>query len=382
MSAYPMNRRDFVRISIAAGASVLTAAALLGGCSGTRRSDFSPEGEGTRSRVPLDPDAAAILRHAAMAPSGHNAQPWVVTVDRPLVWTIGLDPARRLPEVDPACREALLSIGAFVENLVISAEARGYKVRTEVVAAGTQDTGILRVHLEKAPARPYPLERLELRRTVKHGHGPRELTSETVRALAAPLDGRLFYFPRSSAHARCIAEGTAAAFEEQTRRDSAQKELAAWTRFSRESAAAHRDGLTTEGMEITGLAGWYVRSFMTPADVMGGNWRNKGIEMMKQMTNEGAGWFVVTSAGSSVADLMDTGRRFQRMALMAREQGVAVHPMTQMLEEDTWRGRIVAEHAADMIPQFILRVGYVDRYPEPVSLRRPVSWFVRERQEG
>jgi hypothetical protein len=377
-----MNRRDFVKLSIAAGASVLTAGALLGGCSGTRRSDLPPEGGGRAAGVPLDPDAAAILRHASLAPSGHNAQPWIVTVDRPLVWTIGLDPARRLPEVDPTCREALLSIGAFVENLVISAEALGYRVRTEVVAAGMQDTDILRVRLEKAPVRPYPLQRLELRRTVKHGHGSRELKAETVRVLAAPLDGRLFYFPRSSEHARCIAEGTAAAFEEQTRRDSAQKELAAWTRFSRRSAAAHRDGLTTEGMEITGLGGWYVRSFMTPADVMGESWRNKGIEMMKQMTLEGAGWFVVTSAGSSVADLMDTGRRFQRMALLAREQGVAIHPMTQMLEEDTWRRRIAAEHAADMTPQFILRVGYLDRYPEPVSLRRPVSWFVRGGQEG
>jgi hypothetical protein len=30
-----------------------------------------------------------------------------------------------------------------------------------------------------------------------------------------------------------------------------------------------------------------------------------------------------------------------------------------------------------MIPQFVLRVGYIDKYPEPTTLRRPVSWFVK-----
>jgi hypothetical protein len=65
------------------------------------------------------------------------------------------------------------------------------------------------------------------------------------------------------------------------------------------------------------------------------------------------------------------------MWLLARERMIAIHPMTQMLEEKTWRDEIASEHDAGMIPQFILRAGYLDRYPEPVSLRRPVNWFVR-----
>ena len=373
-----LNRRNFIKTGIAAGTLILAGGALVGGCSGIRRSDL-PAGHSPReSAVALHAHAAAILHYASLAPSGHNAQPWTVTVNRPLVWTIALDPARRLPQVDPDDREALLSLGAFVENLVIAAAALGYDARTEILAGGVPEAGLLRIRLKKAPVQAYPLKRMELRRTVKHGHRPDELKSATVHALCAPFDGRLFYFPRSCEHARCIAQGTAAAFGEQTRRDAAQKELAAWTRFGSKAAQAHRDGLTTEGMEITGLAGWYVRSFMSPDDVMGDTWREKGIEMTKAMTGEGAGWFIITSAGSSVADLIDTGRRFQRMALLAREHNVAIHPMTQMLEEEKWRRRITADYGDRMIPQFILRVGYLDRYPKPVSLRRPVGWFVRK----
>jgi len=78
-----------------------------------------------------------------------------------------------------------------------------------------------------------------------------------------------------------------------------------------------------------------------------------------------------------VADLIETGRRFERMSLLARERMIAIHPMTQMLEEKSWRDEIAAQHEPEMIPQFIIRVGYLDTYPDPVSLRRPVSWFVR-----
>lgn len=372
-----INRREFVKTGIAAGTLVLAAGALLGACSGTRRKDLTTADPTRAGTLRLDADAAAILYHASLAPSGHNAQPWMVTVTGPGQWTIGLDPARRLPVVDAESREALLSIGAFTENLVLAAGARGYTAQVEVIATDMPAADILRVHLNRAPQRPYPLKRLALRRTVKHGLRSEELTAATVQALAAPFDNRLFYFPSGSKHARCMAEGTAAAFAEQTRRDAAQKELAHWTRFSRKDAETHRDGLTTEGMEITGLAGWVVRTFMTPADVMGDDWRKRGIDTMAGLTREGAGWLVVTSAGSTVADMIDTGRRFQRMALLAREHNVGIHPMTQMLEEATWRSRIAGDHGADMIPQFILRVGYVDRYPDPVSLRRPVAWFVR-----
>ena len=65
------------------------------------------------------------------------------------------------------------------------------------------------------------------------------------------------------------------------------------------------------------------------------------------------------------------------MALLARERNIALQPMTQYLEEAAGQNQITANHSNDMYPQFILRVGYLKRYPKPVSLRRPVSWFVR-----
>lgn len=110
---------------------------------------------------------------------------------------------------------------------------------------------------------------------------------------------------------------------------------------------------------------------------MKASFRKQGVDQTAKLARQGGGWFVINSRGSSVADLIETGRRFERMALQARERKIAIHPMTQSIEEENGMNTIAANHSPDMIPQFLLRVGYLKRYPEPVSLRRPVDWFVR-----
>jgi hypothetical protein len=370
------DRRSFMKM-LGGCALVAGAAPLIPVSMAAARSDFR---SGLRTESPtagLDPALGRILHYASLAPSGHNSQPWYVRLidDREMI--IGADPDRRLPAVDPNNREMMLSVGAFVENLSLAAGDMGYEVQTEVKAGSPFEQEILGVTLRKAKPIAYPLKRMTLRMTAKHGYRSSELTKDDVDALAEPLDGRLFYFPPGSEHARCIEEGTVEAFRVQTGRDEAQQELVKWLRLSREAEERHRDGLTTEGMEIRGLKGWYVRNFTKPDDFMKKGMRKKSVDQAARLVRQGGGWFVITSAGESVADLIDVGRRFERMALMARERGVAIHPMTQILEEEIGRSEIVSNHDSGMLPQFVLRVGYLDPYPDPVSPRRPVSWFLR-----
>jgi hypothetical protein len=370
------DRRDFMKLlgglALAAGA-----VPLLPVSGGATRSDFR---SGLRTESPvagLDPALGRILHYASLAPSGHNSQPWCVRLLDDQKMIIGVDPERRLPAVDPDNREVMLSLGAFVENLSLAAGDMGYEAHIEVKAGSPLEQEILEVTLCKSKPAPYPLKRMNSRMTAKNGYRSSDLRQEDVDALAKPLGGRLFYFPQGSEHARCIQEGALEAFRVQTERDDAQQELVKWLRLSHEAAERHRDGLTTEGMEIRGLKGWYVRSFTKPEDFMKKGMRKRSVDQTARLAGQGGGWFIITSAGESVADLIDAGRRFERMALMARERGVAVHPMTQILEEEIGRREIASNHDAGVLPQFVLRVGYLDSYPDPVSPRRPVSWFVK-----
>jgi hypothetical protein len=63
--------------------------------------------------------------------------------------------------------------------------------------------------------------------------------------------------------------------------------------------------------------------------------------------------------------------------LKIREKNIAIHPMTQILEESSTRQMLNQAIGLSENIQFILRVGYLKDYPPPVSLRRPVDWFVR-----
>lgn len=50
--------------------------------------------------------------------------------------------------------------------------------------------------------------------------------------------------------------------------------------------------------------------------------------------------------------------------------------MSQSLEEPPWREELASGLQLPRAIQFLVRVGHVDRYPEPVSLRRSLASFV------
>ena len=369
-----MQRRDFIKAGIATSALVLGASPFLTSCS-TPCPRINP----TDSPVPgLDKQQAAMLHYASLAPSGHNTQPWTVSRSEKTGFTIGFDPKRTLPAVDPDNRELLLSIGTFIENLCLTAGNAGFDPEVTILSQVPTDPTVARIRLHPASPQNYPLKRLEMRRTVKSGMQSRDIKKSDVDKLSQPFDGRLFYFPTGTRHADCIAEGAIEAFRTQTWRADAQAELSRWIRFGNEECARHLDGITTAGMETGPLASWYINTFMSAEDVLSKTFREKGIDKTAAQAREGGGWFIITSTGETVADIVDTGRRFQRMSLLAREHKLAIHPMTQQLEEKKFREQIARAHETGMIPQFILRVGYLNRYPDPVSPRRPVNRFLVE----
>ncbi len=122
-----INRRRFLKRTLAAGSLAVGTGSLLSACSSFRRADLPDQDLSKPISAQLDPISGAILYHASLAPSGHNAQPWFVRIVQKNEWVIGLDPQRRLSEVDPDNREALLSIGAFAENLALAAGTYGFQ---------------------------------------------------------------------------------------------------------------------------------------------------------------------------------------------------------------------------------------------------------------
>lgn len=391
-----ITRRSFLvqgsGIIVVAGVS-----AALPGCAAAVRSDFTDMREGrsalgsARGAVGgATGDAAAgsgaealsalvgtegmeMLELAALAPSSHNVQPWRVEILDRYHWTLRHDPSRALPAVDPEGREMWLSLGCFVENLDHAARNRGLRMETAVTGSPADGVVDIRFVQDRSVSAGIPDRVLRARRTVRKGFLPTPVTALHARELTDGLDGASLVAP-GTAQAETIGGAVVAATARQNADPEAMKELSEWIHWSNRDAAARRDGLTPATMDMTGAAGLFVRLFFSKETVLSDSFAEKGNAIARAQAAENGGWMLL-EGGAELADLVDAGRRFERLALRACRLGIGVHPMSQPLEEESWRGALAGALGTGPL-QFLLRLGYLAQYPEPVSLRRPIPDFV------
>ncbi|MBX7227922.1 MAG: hypothetical protein K1X55_17950 [Chitinophagales bacterium] len=369
-----MKRRFFIK---AAGAAILTAGTatyFVSDKKGIVRTDVE---EPITSNIGFRPDEKKILYLASLAPSGHNTQPWLVRYVGPYHWVICNDKTKWLPVVDPNQRETILSIGAFIQNLEFSASQLGYSCQFRMLASSNQDKELMEVLLRKQERQPsYDIQKIVLRRTVKSGYIHGSISKEHIHELTSPESDWFNYIPIESKAYEWINEQTIEANKVQTNHDEAQAELAEWIRFSNKEALSKCDGLTTDTMEIDGLPGWFIRNFYNKKLVMSKSFRVQGIDKIRAQVNRSGGWLLLSSKDNSTESLIETGKRFQRVLLEIRQKNIAIHPMTQTLEEDKYRVELHNTLGILNPIQFVLRIGYVEKYPGPVSLRRSVDKFI------
>jgi hypothetical protein len=326
----------------------------------------------------LKPDEKEILFLASLAPSGHNTQPWLVKYIKPYHWIIGNDKSRWLPGVDPTQRETILSIGAFLQNLEYAAGNQGFNCEYNILANNNQDENIIEIKLHKTGKKvKYDIQKIKERRTVRSNYLSDILKDQDAIYLLSEDADFIHYIPNTAKEHAWLNEQTIEANRIQANRDDAQSELANWIRFSSKDAAQHMDGLTLASMEIDGIPGWYLRNFYDKQNVMKKSFREQSIDKVVQQVSRSAGWLLITSKDSSLITLLETGKRMQRLFLKIRERNIAIHPMTQIIEEASTNQILNQSIGINEPVQFILRTGYLKNYPNPVSLRRSVKMFLR-----
>jgi hypothetical protein len=223
----------------------------------------------------------------------------------------------------------------------------------------------------------YDIEKIKHRRTVRSNYLNEVLKKEDLNYLLNDDTDFIHYIVNSSKEHAWLNEQTIEANEIQAYRDAAQSELADWIRFSSMDAQKYKDGLTLASMEIEGLPAWLLRNFYTKKNVMKKSFREQSVDKVVKQVSQSAGWLLITSKDNATDTLLETGRRMQRLFLKVRDKNIALHPMTQILEETKTNTLINSSVGIIQPIQFILRTGYLKKYPEPVTLRRSVGNFVR-----
>ena len=371
-----MKRRNFIAL---AGTTIVTASGIYYLSSDTGNFNRADTRNKSDKNIPIkDAVERDILFLASRAPSGHNTQPWFVIYIKPYHWIIGNDKSKWLPAVDPTQRETVMSIGAFLQNIEYAAQNAGYYCQFTQLASSNQDENMVEVHLIKSSRiEQFDIQKIKQRRTVRTKFLDVPLKEDDLNYLTRNEIEFIHYIPNTSKEHQWLNEQTIVANKIQTNRADAQKELSEWIRFSSKDAQTHADGLTVASLEIEGITAWYLRNFYKKSDVMTEGFKEKSVSNVLEQVAHSAGWLLITSKDDTVASLLETGKRLQRLLLKIQERNIAIHPMTQILEESSTRPLLQKSMGLAQQIQLILRIGYIKNYPKPVSLRSPLERFVR-----
>jgi len=354
-------------------------AALFSGCSSVSRNDLiqSPKN-----------DTEKIIYFGSLAGNSHNTQPWIVEIVNDSTLRLFADFSRKLQIVDPDGRGLFISLGAFLENMQLSANSLGYNSNITITAETNSDSlaaifKFSRLTQIGAFGNLTKLDNaslIEKRRTLRTPFLKTEISKEHQSTLLESISnykGKVFYFSAASEKGKYIAEKTHEAYSCQSRDEQAKQELSNWMRFSNKDASKHKDGLTPLGMGITGIGGFIVRNFYKPEDSMKESFVEKGIESAKEQVDNCGGWLVIVQDDDNPENWMSTGRIYQKLNLLSTDLMIGFHPMNQMIEEDKFETPANEFLGLPGKIQFVARIGYVESYPEAVSVRRPVNEIIR-----
>jgi nitroreductase len=337
---------------------------------------------------PLSLVAAAVL-----ASSPHNTQPWAFRVARDSIEVLA-DASRTLGAMDPFEREKWHGLGAAIANIEEAAPARGFVAETVLRPPGSEAHVAARIRLRPATATLTPLAAaIDQRSTNRAAYAPERPVSEALRARLSAMDDsdvRLVWLPADSPAGQRFAQATIAA----TQQISADKEMSDaghhWFRANPKETARHRDGVSTPTAGIPTLVAT-LSPLVPPVDsqTAGEYWLRS--TRMHLASAPLYGLIVVRELYDRRTQLL-AGARWQRTHLTITSEGLAGHPLNQLVEivdRDRQLDRrsptaaLLADLSGDALwkPTFAFRVGYATRIV-PRSARRSLAAVITTARPG
>ena len=307
------------------------------------------------------------FRHAILAPNPHNRQPWLIELVGDNEALISCDLERRLPVTDPFDRQITIGFGTFLEIARIAARQRGFAMQAELFPAGEAEP-----RLDARPiARltfaaddtltPDPLfDAITIRRSNKEPYDlEREVSAQSLSEVMAS-GGDYAATPEVIEPLR--QQILEAIRIEMTTRD-AYMESVDLMRVGYQEVAASPDGIDLTGPMIEGgiLTGQISHEQL--ADMTSSAYKI-GLDQTSEAYGSVPALIWITTPANTRRDQIEAGRQYVRANLRAAQLGLAMHPMSQSLQEyPEVAGTYTSVHellgaSGDERVQMLARIGY------------------------
>jgi hypothetical protein len=330
-----MNRRLFLAT---AGRIVLTVATTPAAATILASTPPDPLAPWRAAPASADPDwRVRAAGWAVLAPNPHNRQPWQFVLGDAGSLTLHCDLARRLPVTDPFDRQITIGLGAAAELFRMAAAAEGIAVEVvpfpDGVPAGRLDhrpVALLRRVAEAAA--PDPLfAHVLARRSTKRAFAMHPTPDAAALAALASLSSTIG-FTTASDRVAALRALMWQAWLIELETPAAHGESVALMRLGREAVAADPDGISIwgPGLDEAVAAGAITRDgFATP----GSQAQRVMIARYQAMLAATPAVIWTTSARDGKDDAFAAGRDWLRLNLAATGLGLALHPVSQALQE-------------------------------------------------
>lgn len=328
----------------------------------------------------MSPDTIDSLKRALdlarLAPSAHNTQPWRVERTDDVI-SVHRDDTRHLAHGDPLRRDQSLGLGGFCEALRIGAAAQSLTLEPHEPVGGAFAS--FRVTSGATP----DLEAASLvrrRQSSRLAYSPRPIATGLLESLEAKAKAHglgLHLVTSDSAERKSFHAWLAAASRESWLDVRAVKELAGWVRFDPEGTRPPEDGLSTHclalsvaeaaALKVLGRPGlWKALEKVYAAPLLAEELAKADVKQAEQAPCLA----VLTGPGPS----HDTGAGLFQVWLESTRLGLAIHPISVLLDRRGWE---VARHMGVAPRQLLLAFRLGHSVPPPRSGRRPVEAFAR-----
>jgi Nitroreductase family len=318
--------------------------------------------------------ARALISAAVLAPSHWNAQPWRFESDQTTIRVIG-DIQRWMPALDPEQRSLHLSLGAALENLLVA--ARAYGLRPTVTYLPHDGTGGVAAEVtwtQGDRARDRTLfGALTSRRTNRHEYDGRGIFLQNRAQLTAQVaDDIQLHWIDDRDRIRGIADVVHDTTRDRIRDERSQAERYRWMRFEDDDARRRGDGVTTDALEMGGLAHWMAGRYFNPDSwMLRFGAENAGKQARGQARSAGA-LALLTAPKNGRPQWLAAGQAYERLCLTATALGIAQQPFSEPLETEAGRTEMLHHFGVTgEQPVLLLRLGHA-RAPRP-SVRRSVA---------
>lgn len=266
------------------------------------------------------------LSHALLAPNPHNRQPWLLELKGSDQFVLHRDKTRELPHTDPFLRQIFIGLGCFLEQMAIAATLKDRTADVVLFPEG-EDGLVALVDLRQGSAVDPLAGHILSRRSCKEPFQDTPVPESEAAALEA--FGSVITDAGQVAQIRDLT-WNAWLTEMQTPRTL--KESVDLMRFGKAEINANPDGIDLGGpfLETLMLAGVLNRADQLDPASTG---FQEGVNIYREMLAATPAYVVLTTSANMRTDQIDAGRRWLRLNLETTRLGLALHPVSQALQE-------------------------------------------------